>query len=349
MLKKILRSFQWERVADKRGPKRIVVYFISGCGTRAVVASRINDESIEVEDLISLPPIDLSDEGYTQLDKLREDYDLNEVYASIIFQSEHEHCRNMQFPKNEVQTSEQLDERVREMFGVDNDYAVIAYPLPGKKGAALENLLALTFEYPKINSLVKLATNANYKPVTLNLSSPIAINCLITNIPASDLCRAYLCISDEASTFVVLDANNSQPILIRHFPNGFMNIIEAIMKGFGFDSEMALDTFLNNTCDFSYCLKTFSTWFHQLNISIDYVERRLSRSIKSLTMVGSGSASKTLRDCIGKAVNKRVNHLSAQEVFGNSVSFVDVDENESIDAFLLAIAEAKQVLLGGCK
>ncbi|MGL4854098.1 MAG: hypothetical protein ACRC37_02475, partial [Lentisphaeria bacterium] len=342
ILKKILKSFELERSADKYGPKKLLVFVVGGDYTKAVGFSR-EKQHIEVEEVVYLPKWEKGSEDST-IESFRAEYALDYKYASVILASSNEHVRILQLPAKELSGSVDVATRaVREMFGVEEDFSVVFQAVPGSNDKHLVNVLAAAVSTPLASGLYSDLKDAMYNPVSLMLSDACVIN-LLRNYITEGGYEAFLYIGEFTSTFVIF--NDQQPFLIRHFGTGYRAIIHAIMTGLRFDEEMAIDTFTTNSCDFRFCLKAFSSWFNQISISMDYIERRLGKSIKEIKIFGQGINSQVLCSTIEEEVKRSVKVLDMNELLSDYVSFDGIKDLD-ITEIILAISEATNQMLGG--
>ncbi len=339
MLKNILRNFEWQRTADKFGPKRLLVFVINSESTRAVMFNRVG-KKIEVEETLILPKWDPENIEQT-IDAFRSDYGLEAHYCSVVVQNEKEQVRVLQIPRKELRQSN-LDRNIYELMGIGNSHSLVYELEKTKKNTAMASVFAAAIPLENVEEIHHAVANAGYRPVSLVLSSTTVVNFLLCCFVKTDDYQSYFYIGDQTSTFIVF--KDRVPILVRHFGIGFRNIITAICQEFGFDEDMALDTFLTNSFDFSSCMKNFTSWFHQLGISLDYVERRLGHSMKKLHVFGMGAHSYVLRDVLQDQVRRSVVALDLGLAFEQ---VVEGEAQENLDEFLPAVAEACNVMLGG--
>lgn len=338
MLKKILSNFEWRRSADKFGPKRLVVFVINTECTKATVFSR-DGKKIEIVETLMLPKWDIENPE-TSFAAFRHDYEIDAHYCSVVMQLDKEQVRVLNVPRKEMRGN--LDSAIYELMGADESHAVVFDYDDTASTTAVVPVLAASIPVDDAEGFREEVIDAGMQPVSLDLSTAVVLNFLKTQIVADEGYSGFFYVGDVSSVFVVF--RKDSPVLVRHFGTGFRHIIDSICQEFGFDEDMALDTFFTNSFDFSACMRKFMPWFHQLGICMDYVERHLHGSVKVMNVFGLGARSKVFRDTLQNSVKREVSVLEVAELVTDSVKGKVEDEQAE---FFLAIAAAVQQMLGG--
>lgn len=341
MLKNILLNFEWQRSADKHGPKRLAVFVVSSESTRAVIFNRVG-KKLEIEESLFLPKWNPEDSEST-LRAFRADYELEAHYCSVVFQDEKEQCRVLQLPKKELKKSN-LRQQIYELTGMGSEQAVMFEVEESSRKDPVASIVACSLPWDFSDELRSCVETAGYKPVSLLLSSAAVLNFTRRFVvdSSNEGYSSYLYVDDLTSTFVVFKGMTA--VLVRHFGIGYRNIISTICESFGFDEDMALDTFLTNSFDFSSCMNTFTAWFHQISISMDYIERQSGVALNDLNVLGFGAKSQTLCNVISKRLKRQVN---VTDLRASLEEIVDGELDERFEEFVPAISEAYRIMLGG--
>jgi len=337
MIKKLLSNFEWKRSADKFGPKRLVVFVVNSDCTKAVLFNR-DGRKVEILETLMLPKWDLENPE-TSFNAFRHDYEIDAHYCSVVLQLGKEQVRVLNVPRKELRGD--LDTAVFELMGSDDSQAVVFDYDKTMSSTAVVPVLAASLALEEAEAFREEVVDAGFHPVSLDLSTSVVMN-FVRHISGDEGYSGYFYVGDVTSVFVVF--RKDFPVLIRHFGTGFRHIIDSIRKEFGFSEDMALDTFFTNSFDFSACMRSFTPWFHQLGICMDYVERHLHGVVKTMNVFGLGASSKVFCDTLESSVKRDV---TALELGGLLKDFVQGEVDDEQIEFFLAIAVAVQQMLGG--
>ncbi len=338
MLKKILSNFEWKRSADKFGPKRLVVFVVNSECTKVVVLNRCNDKVV-IEETLMLPKWDVENPE-TSLAAFKRDYQIDAHYCSVVLQLDKEQVRVLNVPRNDLRDN--LGAAVFELMGSDDSQAVVFDYDETQASTAVVPVFAASLPLDEAEGFREEVVDALMQPVSLDLSTSVILNFVKKIAGGGEDYSSFFYVGDVSSVFVVF--RKGSPVLVRHFGTGYRHVIESICQEFGFNENMALDTFFTNSFDFSTSMRRFTPWFHQLGICMDYVERHLHGRVRTMNVYGLGSRSKFFCDSLQSRIKREVNVLKTSDLLAD---YVEGEVDDAQAEFFIAIITAVEVMLGG--
>jgi len=346
MLKKIASNFELRRSADKLGPKTLLVLVINEDCTKAVLVNRDKKQGLIVEEALILPKLDLSS-GESSISQFCSDYGLRGHYCSVVVQQSNEYTRVTDVSLGDLKTPVEVRKNLKELFGVDENHSLVYDVIDTNEKLSTTSILAVAMDLDLVEGLHHQVTDAKRRPVSLMLSSASIGMYLMTNFIKDDESHAFLYVGDLASTFMVFQ--KGKLTLIRQFDNGINNVLQSIQNEFGFDEGMAYDLFVNNSFDYSLCLNKVTSWFYQIGISLDYIERKSDLRIKTLNLIGFGVSADIFKEVLSKAVKRQVNGITPQELFADFISEDGFSGIDGVEDFIIGICESINIMSGGLK
>ncbi|MCK5835401.1 MAG: hypothetical protein KAG98_06690 [Lentisphaeria bacterium] len=345
MLKKILSNFELKRSVDKFGPTVLLVLVINEECTKAIIGSRSKKNGFSIEQALILPKLDIIS-GEEDVASFCSSYGLSAHYCSVVIQNGSEYIRVTDVSTaNLTNNPVEIETSLKELFGVDENYSLVFDVIDTHKKLATSSILAVGMDLDLVEALYNQIQVAKKRPVKLMLSSASLSTYLMDHFIDEKGAFSFLYIGDLTSTFMIFQ--DGKLILIRHFDNGVNNILLTIQSEFGFDEEMAYDLFINNSFDYSLCLNKFKSWFYQIGISLDYIERKNDLRITSLDLFGFGTTASIFKEVLSKAVKRTVTGVEVGELFSK---FMDKDALEAVDGvedFIVGISECINIMSGG--
>ena len=347
MLKKFTSNFEFKRSADKFGPKILLVLVINDDCTKAIIASRSTKQNIIIEHALILPKLIIAPDADT-ITSLCVNYGLHAHYCSVVVQSGDEYIRVTDVSTADLANKPvEIEKSLNELFGVDENYSLIFDEIDSNKKLGTSSILAVGMDLDLVEELHNQVLGAKKRPVKLMLSSTTLSTYLMGHVIDDKHAYSFLYIGDLASSFMIYQAGRL--ILIRQFDNGVNDILQSIQKEFGFDEEMAYDLFVNNSFDYSSCLKKFTAWFYQIGISLDYIERKNDLRITKLNLLGIGTQANIFKEFLSKSLKRRVYGVEVSELFSSVIAPDALKEIEGVEDFIVGISECINIMSGGLK
>jgi hypothetical protein len=343
MLKKVTSNFELKRSADKLGPKVLLVLVVSDDSTKVVVGCR-NKEGFVVENTMILPRLDI-DGG--SIKEFCSSYGLPGHYCSVVVQKGKEYSRVTEVPSADLTKPGGMRETLQELFGLDGDYSLVYDVLDINRKTSVTSILAVGMALNVVEALHEQVLDAKKRPVSLMLSSVTLSTYLMDHYLKDEKPHAFLYVGSITSTFMVFQ--EGKLTLLRQFDNGIHHVLKSIEKEFGFDGDMACDLFENNSFDYTSCLDRFTSWFYQIGISLDYIERKGELRISSLNLFGFGSRAEIFQQVLSKAVKRSVSPIDTSLLFSDFLSPSAVEKIDGIEDFVVGIAECVNIMSGGLK
>ena len=347
MLKNIASNFEFKRSADKFGPKVLLVLVINDDCTKAIIASRSKKDGFLIEQTLILMKLEISS-GADTISSFCANYGLNAHYCSVVIQNGSEYIRVTDVSTGDLANKPiEIEKNLKELFGVDEKYSLIFDEIDTNKKLDTSSILAVGMDLDLVEKLYNQVLAAKKRPVKLMFSSATLSTYLMDHFIEDKTASSFLYIGDLTSTFMIFQ--EGRLILIRQFDNGINDILQSIQKEFGFDEEMAYDLFVNNSFDYSLCLKKFTAWFYQIGISLDYIERKCDLRITTLNIFGIGVQANIFKEVLSKAVKRRVHGIETATLYSRFVTEDALKEIEGVDDFIVGISECINIMSGGLK
>ncbi len=288
------------------GPRRLLALEVGGSQSLAVLLSR-NQGVVKWQKAALLPAFDQAS-GSGQLWDAVKEAGLRAEYASLVSVEDQSILRVVNFP-GQVAPRERLSQQVRQTLGVDDSYA-LAFQVMGKRCQEESG------EYSVLCSALPLERSGQLRDWVLsNGSKPASLVC--GGVAVANLVQAIPgFLQDGAGTGILHVGEKCSDLLLFHgrelavarqFRFGKRLLVEALMNSMKLERETAEQFLRSGSFDMSYeAGPVLEPWLHQVEISLDFIDRRYGRTIEQLYLFGEGGQSRTLELILGSAVGRRI-------------------------------------------
>ncbi len=348
MLSKLMRNFRWQRMADRWGPRRLVVVEFGSDATRLVQVGRTGSQLVwekalrlpKADESLRIPDIGLKDELHG--------FGAESQYVSAVILGEKGFVRLLSFP-GQPSRAEALTTQVRQTLGAGDDFEVrheMVRRADGQEKNPEYAVLAAALPAAQVDAFGTLVGEAGLTPVSLIPSGVAAAN-LAENTPGVlEVGRAtgFLQIGPVNSMLLLYDGPNLA--LARQFKLGINTIIESLMSSFELDFETAAKLFNSGSFDFSANISpAVNSWMHQISISLDFIERRYSHRVEVLYLYGTGAGTAVLRGVFAGAVRHTVESWNVLAALDDIEPPSGLEEQP--EAYATALIEGKRIMSQG--
>ena len=272
-------------MADKSGPRSLIVAHVGDTDIRLAVLERRGEKSA-----LTQPTIITHDDPSTVFENpafLAQLQQLNTItpYISIVMGGGETMIRLM-ILSGAPDTEGKVAQRVRQTLGVNEDFDVIHQIIEQTD----KNHTILTTAFPRrlVDELDKAVIKCGLVPVSLVHTGTALTNLSILGktIFDSEGNTAILHVDIESSILAV--RVNQQTVMVRQLKQGLRPVYKCITESYGLDEDMAVKLFNSGSFDISgQTNKAMSGWFHQVEMSLDFVARRLGGRVNKLFLSGS--------------------------------------------------------------
>lgn len=330
-------------MADRHGPRRLIVADIGDTEVRIIVAERKAGQTV-----FSCPTIIPHHDTlavYENPDVLSVVEKLSGAtpYISVVIGGGATMIRLMVLP-GVPGTPAHVAQRVRQTLGVNDEYDVVYQILDQTN----EQHTVLTAAVPKalVDDLDDALTKRGLSPVSLVHTGTALANLSLLGQETFDRDgnTAILHTDIESSTLSV--RVNKQNVLIRQLKQGLRPVFTSISESYGLDEEMAVKLFDSGSFDISkQTVTTMSSWFHQIEMSLDFVARRMGGRVEKLFLSGSSLGLNVLRENFANALECPVDivpplpHLSCPSLPGRLA-----EGQNPVTPYLIAASEGARIM-----
>lgn len=348
-------SFRLRRVADKIGPRRLVTIDFGAASTKVVCLSRQKGD-IKWERAFLLPKLQddyTFGDGRTLAGELKREK-LADCYASIIVSTGGGIIRLLNFPGKRGDEAAMM-EQVRQALGVDDKFSVQMQaiqagpkeaPPAGQPVKEEYAVVASALPTAMVERLRELVTEAGLIPCSLRVSGVAVSNLAHQAKNLLQEGKATGMLEIGAVSALLLLFQGQELVLARQFKFGAGVIIDALKSGFELDNDTAAKLFVSGSFDFTANVTpVLAPWLHQLGISLDFFERRFSKTISALYVFGGGSQSKIVESIIGERVRRPLLRWNPLE--GLAPDIMPPQGVDNAELFALAATDAMGMIKAG--
>lgn len=281
-----------QNFAKKKPLQELVSVDLAADGTRCVRMRKTGDNvSVLAVDILPVVNISETDEDSGKQESFALPKPLSARYASIVIPSDTCVVKLLNLPK-------QLDEKnadtqLREHLGLEDGEFRVGYTEVGKgHGRSEIKVLAVAVNEAIVRSAIGLFPVGTPAPASVELSG-LSVFSAFLNGPAKNHADEAVGIIDcgPKTSFVAFFLKN-EPVLIRKFEFGTLDILDRIQKDLGVDRDTALDIISDESFDVSQSVRSVSEAFiKQLVISRHFVERREDCRISKIFAPGGSLTS----------------------------------------------------------
>jgi hypothetical protein len=304
--KGFLQNFRWRRLADKNGPRKLLILELTPDFGKAVQLNRKGTD-ISCESLVEFPPITPNLSMTVEaLESVVQDLPGETYYVAALVRSAQAQVRLLSFPGNTTNPSE-MQAQVRQALGADES-SMVRYQVLRKADSEKNEQLVLAASMPQefVDNFHQALTQEGFVPVSL-LPSGAAVADLARRhqVNVDNKVVGYLEVGNHASMlFLFVD---HQPVLARQFKVGVADIVGTLEESFELDYATAAKLFMSGSFDFSGNIGTsINSWLHQVGISLDFVERRFGSQLEKVFVLDSatGNGAGVLAKLFERAVKR---------------------------------------------
>lgn len=337
-------SFRFQRMADKMGPRRLVVLDIGAATTKLAYFTRLKT-TLKWERAVLLPKLQddfTFGDGRTLAGELKREK-IPDAYVSLLVSTGGGIIRLVNFPGKPAEPVALL-EQVRQALGVDDTFVVQMQVIQqNSKDAAGQG----KEEYAVFASALPSGMVAKLRQWVLdNAMTPCSLR--VTGVAVSNMTHLATDLLSDGKALGVLEIGavssllllfqNHELVLARQFKFGAGVIIDALKSSFELDNETAAKLFVSGSFDFSANVSpSMAPWLHQLSISLDFFERRFGKNLSALHLFGGGAQSKIVEGIIAERVRRPLLRWNPLQALAPLVPPADV---ENAELFAVAAAEA---------
>lgn len=333
-------------MADRHGPRRLTVADVGDNEIRVIDVDR-HGKSLSFPGALLIPnestqnPFENPDFCKAMAESAR-----NTPYVSMIYGGEDTVVRLMNFPGTPGR-EDAVAAQVRQTLGVGSEYLVLCRII--KQSDKQYTVLAAAMPEAPIKHFREELQRLGLTPVSL-VHRGIALANLTEKVksvidPEGNTGILY---ADVNSSVLVLRINK-ETVLIRQLKEGLDAVFKSVMEGFGLDRETAIKLFNSGSFDVSSQGSPYiANWIHQVELSLDFIERRMGGRIRKLFLCGSSLGINILR-VIFEAETKR-----PTEVLPQLPGFACPTQNgklaegqRPVSPYLLGACEALRVTFSG--
>ncbi|MDT8391345.1 MAG: pilus assembly protein PilM [Lentisphaeria bacterium] len=337
-------------MADRRGPRRLIVADIGDAEVRVIVAERKAGETF-----FSLPSI-IPHHGASTVFENPDFLSAVEKligatpYISVVVGGSDTMIRLMVLP-GAPGTPAHVSHRVRQTLGVSDDYDVVHQVLDQTS----DQHTVLTAAMPKamVDDLDDALTKRGFTPVSLIHTGTALANLSLLGGETFDRDGNTAILHTDIMSSTLSVRVNKQNVLIRQLKQGLRPVFTSITESYGLDEEMAVKLFNSGSFDISnQTVAAMSSWFHQIEMSLDFVARRMGGRVEKLFLSGSSLGLNVLRENFSSALGCPVDiipplpHLSCPSLPGRLA-----EGQNPVTPYLIAASEGARImrLSGGDK
>jgi len=339
-----LGHFQLRRLADRHGPRRLTAIDVGDAEIRLLSVER-NGDNLHFPSGKILPYVATDDLAQSPLfqEAIQEAAKFS-PYLSIIYGGESTLVRLMNFPTQSTR-EDNLAAQVRRTLGVGSDYTVLCRTV--RQTEAQYTVLAAAMPEAAIDKLRRVVEQRALRPVSL-VHRGIAIANLTEKArgATSESANIGMLYADSLSSLLVLDVAG-ETVLIRQLKEGLSSVYESVMQDFGLDHDTAVKLFNSGSFDVSAQKSAaLSGWMHQIELSLDFIERRTGSRIGKLYLCGSCLGLNILRTIFEVGLKRLVEVLPPLPGFDCPLLEGRLAEGQRpVSPHLLAACEAARVTL----
>ena len=338
--------FRIHRGADRLGPRGLLVLDCGASSTKAAVFAR-KGGGLVCERAVLLPPID---ENMTFSGRpLRDTLAANKLaadYVSLVVSGHGVGMRVLSFPGSPG-NAQGLHGQVLQAIGADPETTSVAFHVVYVSTDDQNRhftVIAASMPRAMVTGFRGLVEVAGLTPVSLTTAGVAAANLarLHPEYMQEGMATGFLELG-AANSFLIL-FNQDVPALARLFRFGAARIIAVLQKNIGLDEETALNLYRSGSLDYSAnAASVLEPWLHQISISLDFLERRYGRPVKTLRLFGGGARSPVLERILNDGLGCAVLPWRPMTDCAKWLRFSD--ETIDSDVFALAAGEALRVMM----
>lgn len=333
-------------MADRHGPRRLIVVDVGDTEIRLIVVGR-NGATCAFGYPVTIPHNDAST-FFENPDFLSEVQKLSGItpYISVVVGGGKTMIRLMVLP-GQPGSGAQLAQRVKQTLGVNEDYDVVHQIVD--KETDQYSVLATAIPRQIVDGLDQALTACRLTPVSL-----VHIGSALANLSA----LGATTFNNEGNTAILhADMNssilsvrvNQKNVLIRQLKQGLTPVFQSISESYGLDEDMTVKLFNSGSFDVSgQAAMSMSGWFHQVEMSLDFVSRRLGGRVDKLFLSGSSPGLNVLCTNFSSALGCPVEMIPAfPNVFSPSLSDGTegaFGEETAVIPYLIAATEGAKIL-----
>jgi Tfp pilus assembly PilM family ATPase len=149
----------------------------------------------------------------------------------------------------------------------------------------------------------------------------------------------------DVNTSLLMLRVQGQTALIRQLKEGLAAVHRSVMQSYGLDEETAVKLFNSGSFDVSSQSSPFmASWVHQVELSLDFIERRMGGRIRKLFLSGSSLGVNILRPVFELELKRKVEVLPEPASFQPPTPPAKLAEGQkAVSPFLLGACEAWRV------
>jgi len=333
--------FRMRRAADRYGPKRLLVLDFGAVSTKLAVLARSGvHPTWQHARVLSPADPDFKIDGESLSEVLGAER-LNVEYGSVIVSGRGGTVRLLNLPGSPP-AANVLEGQVVQTLGIDLDVTAMACTVVRRSsadtGKAEYSVLVATVPRTMVSGLRTMLESCGITPVSLTTAGAAALNVVMRfpNLIKAEGGAAFMEVGGENSRLIAFC--DGEPVMIREFRTGARHVVKTLESSTGLDFETALKLYESGSFDFSGNVsRVVDPWLHQVGISLDFVERRFSRSIEMLRLFGGGARSRVFERIANNALRCEVRIWNP---FEEPEGFPALEgEHDSADLFAPALAE----------
>lgn len=330
-------------MADRHGPRKLGVIDIGDREIRSLVADRSGRglKFTHAQLIVHRPDQDVF--ANPEIEALLQNVSHHTPYVSIVAGGDKSLVRIMNFPGSPGR-DEQVASQVRQTLGVGNDHVVACRIVRNKDNQY--TVLATSMPSEMVERFSTELSDRGLKPVSL-VHRGIALANLAEK--AADILDAGgdtgVLYADVDSSLLVLRVGG-RLALIRQLKEGLGAVHKSVMDSYGLDQDTATKLFNSGSFDISSQSSPFmANWVHQVELSLDFIERRQGGRVRHIFLCGSSLGINILRPVFELDLQRPVEVLPALKGFDCPVvSGRLAAEHRPVSPYLLAACEAYRTM-----
>ena len=240
-----------------------------------------------------------------------------------------------------------LVNQVRQTLGVGSDFHVICRIV--RQDENQYTLLASAIRDDIEEKIRKALAQRGFRPVSLVHRGVVLANLSALTARHSDCGPDFgMLYADGDSSLLVLRAGD-ELVLVRQLKEGLSCVFESLRKAYGLDDETAETLFHSGSFDITSQSKAFlANWVHQVELSLDFIERRFGRRIGTLYLCGTSLGANVLATPFREPLGRNVEVLPELDALPCPLQEGRLAEgHRAVSPFLLAATEATRLMTRG--